>query len=917
MKAFLSSVLLLSLVFAPFLPSIPIPLGASLALAGCPDGSPTDDSLNCDTSTPDSGPDLDAGAGNDEVTVSSNLTGNVNGDSGDDTVTVTGSVSGNVNGGEGNDSLTGGAANDRLYGDAGDDALNGGSGTNTLVGGAGNDTITISENTSNSIIQGNEDSDLFIIEDGVTVSTGPGFIPSVAIHTGAGNDTVQLDGAITTSNLAGFGISGDTLTVTGDGSITTTNAAAPAILAGDATISGDITITTQGNASYAVWGTGDIDLTGDVNIDTFGNNGIGVIGNDVFIGNDVTIHTRGNDGYGVQGYSVITNEGAVTADNSYGLRQGSGDGTITNSGTVYGRLGSIFSGSGNDVVYNTGTLGNDVLLGSGNDLFSNLGGTLDGCAIGDTGDDTFVSGEDSECFNGGADTDTYDASNATGDMEIDLLTGLASGHGDDTLTSIENAIGGSGNDILTGTADNNLLDGGAGNDSLSGDDGNDTLLGDDGSDTLNGGEGDDSLEGGDGNDVLSGADGNDTLNGGDGDDALVSSMGTDIVDGGDGNDTIGITGEQVNSSLDGGSGANVFRVDAGAFGSLTVTSSSDNDTLDFSVFGLPITIDLSKQGEAQRVSNGADETEGTDDDLTITLIGVFEWLIGSSGNDTITVSDADTEILGIDGGDGDDNITNNGTAEVLDGGGGDDSITNNGFAGTIDGGDGNDTLTHQGQSLFIAGGEGNDSIVLAGAVGNDVLAGGGQDTVFVYEGARVGGSIFGGEPHSQPGDRIVFDFPAYVTPEEQDDIAEAIDDDASSGVIRVNGRIFRWFEFEDTVDNIAYDVHVVEVINDAWPLDGRLNWMHPSAPVALYCTAGGELLVYDIQDGGAGVFSLLASILGLQQGQVFSAPAAPGTVTVSLVDGQIQVVVQPDPYSNVSPYLFNLAPSVCSVSTGA
>ena len=54
---------------------------------------------------------------------------------------------------------------------------------------------------------------------------------------------------------------------------------------------------------------------------------------------------------------------------------------------------------------------------------------------------------------------------------------------------IENAVGGSGNDILTGNSANNRLDGGAGNDAITGAAGNDTLTGGAGYDTIDGGAG--------------------------------------------------------------------------------------------------------------------------------------------------------------------------------------------------------------------------------------------------------------------------------------------------------------------------------------------------------------------------------------------------------------------------------------------
>ncbi|MDP3671019.1 MAG: Ig-like domain-containing protein [Telluria sp.] len=56
---------------------------------------------------------------------------------------------------------------------------------------------------------------------------------------------------------------------------------------------------------------------------------------------------------------------------------------------------------------------------------------------------------------------------------------------------IENAVGGSGNDILTGNSSANRLEGGIGNDVLTGGSGNDILNGGSGNDTFNGGDGDD------------------------------------------------------------------------------------------------------------------------------------------------------------------------------------------------------------------------------------------------------------------------------------------------------------------------------------------------------------------------------------------------------------------------------------------
>ena len=102
--------------------------------------------------------------------------------------------------------------------------------------------------------------------------------------------------------------------------------------------------------------------------------------------------------------------------------------------------------------------------------------------------------------------DTYDLSNYTTDLAIDLNPGASSiisteqlaylgdGHyaagnvynaylfNGDARSYIDNAIGGSGNDTITGNAIANVLNGGSGNDTLIGGGGNDTIIGGAGTD---------------------------------------------------------------------------------------------------------------------------------------------------------------------------------------------------------------------------------------------------------------------------------------------------------------------------------------------------------------------------------------------------------------------------------------------------
>ena len=110
--------------------------------------------------------------------------------------------------------------------------------------------------------------------------------------------------------------------------------------------------------------------------------------------------------------------------------------------------------------------------------------------------------------------------------------------------TIENAVGGAGDDVITGNSVDNNLVGGNGNDSISGGAGADTLKGNNGVDTLFGGNGIDLLEGGNGDDVLNGGAGNDRLLGGNGADKFAfTDAGTDTI--GDfkrGTDKIDLTG---------------------------------------------------------------------------------------------------------------------------------------------------------------------------------------------------------------------------------------------------------------------------------------------------------------------------------------------------------------------------------------
>lgn len=213
----------------------------------------------------------------------------------------------------------------------------------------------------------------------------------------------------------------------------------------------------------------------------------------------------------------------------------------------------------------------------------------------------------------GGGVDTFDLSNYSSDLDIDLSPGASSAFGlaqkawlnrwdggapvyaegnvynallyqDDARSLIENATGGSGDDEIRGNAANNTLRGGAGDDMLWGEDGRDRLWGASGNDTISGGDGrdrlwgkggHDQLDGGADNDVLRGAGGHDVLIGGDGRDQLRGASGSDVLYGGVGKD-----------QLFGGRGADLFVFTPGDRGDKLRDFEVGVDRIDFSHYDL-------------------------------------------------------------------------------------------------------------------------------------------------------------------------------------------------------------------------------------------------------------------------------------------------------------------------------------------
>ena len=273
----------------------------------------------------------------------------------------------------------------------------------------------------------------------------------------------------------------------------------------------------------------------------------------------------------------------------------------------------------------------------------------------------------------GGGIDTFDFSNQTRRCKIDLQAG--EGH-KTTVTSstsssvldihlsiakgvvIENAIGGSGNDSITGNDANNRLEGGAGNDTLSGGAGNDTLYG---------GNGNDILYGDDGNDILYGGDGNDTLHGGNGDDILDGGAGKNIMYGGAGNDIY-----YVNSTKD----------------TVREYKNQGNDLVHAT-----ITYTLGANLENLQLEGSAN-INGTGNSLN-------NMIIGNAGNNTLK------------GGAGNDTLYGGAGNDILYGGTGNDILYGGTGNDTLHGGTGNDTL-YGGEGInYLYGDAGRDVFVFA------------------------------------------------------------------------------------------------------------------------------------------------------------------------------------------------------------
>jgi Ca2+-binding RTX toxin-like protein len=251
------------------------------------------------------------------------------------------------------------------------------------------------------------------------------------------------------------------------------------------------------------------------------------------------------------------------------------------------------------------------------------------------------------------------AGSTTGnDGEIDATAEtLTSAEHDDLDISIQNVVGGSGNDVIDASiaaVSAHILYGMGGNDTLTGSDGSDTLYGGWGSDILNGGKGNDLLVGGDGNDTLQGGPANDVIKGDDVNCPVATVM----------------------------AAGSSYATLCTAKTALASTTKGVN-TLDYADHMSDVTVDMTTMSTVLLGTDGS-YTSGPQ--------------VGKSSE-----YDLATNIQNLRGGSGDDTLTGDANANVIHGGAGADTIS--GFPGT-----GSPLAAAAGGSDALYGEDGDDVI---------------------------------------------------------------------------------------------------------------------------------------------------------------------------------------------------------------
>lgn len=605
---------------------------------------------------------------------------------------------------------------------------------------------------------------------------------------------------------------------------------------------GNDTLTTDSSITHSIWAFGG---AGADNLTTGSGDDLLEGGR----GSDLVTGVTGNDRYVFRGSDPLGRDEIVESDSGGGndtldfseLEAGITrlDLSVTGNQVVSSGLLTLHLGNSTAIENVTGTLFDDVIVGNSqnNFLVGNWGNDRLEGAVGDDdlsggyGSDELIGGAGIDRLDGGAGDDRYVFAGNSSLGNDTIVEGTVWSTGNDTLDfsaakfnvgvtidlsvtgsaqtaihdgaatlltltlpsgdAIENVVGTSTDDVLTGNSRSNDLAGGGGHDEINGGAGDDRLSGGAGNDTLSGGAGNDTYwyaetsfgndsltdSAGDsdtldfssftrpvtlslGNtatqtiegasqlnltsatafenllgtrfkDVLTGNSLDNLLSGGGGDDSLNGAAGNDRLVGGAGNDTFVFTGTALGNDV------------------IVEDAARDTDTLDFGNLGGNVAIELkltSPQeigagllGLALSSSTGIENVIGSAYDDVITGNSRNNVFYGGAGNDTLGDPSCGCGGASQDtlyGGDGNDTLYGYGGADQLHGGAGDDVLF---------GGDGDDSLAGDEGDDELNGELGNDTYAFAGSgLGLDTvieLSNAGSDTLDLSRLSIEGGNI--------------------------------------------------------------------------------------------------------------------------------------------------------------------------------
>ena len=628
--------------------------------------------------------------------------------------------------------------NDTVRLSLGADDLDGGTGTNTLSGSSLSTSVVVSL-TFTTAISGT------IVVDGV----GQNFSNFQLFElTNGANSFTSAGGSNSVNGLGGNDIFFITAVGTNVFEGGSSDAAGDTLNYGSISANLDVTIAAGGGVTALIGGAPSDTLTGFENV-TGGNGNDVLTGNssanviDGGNGDDVINGGGGADtligganGAGGDTLSYATAGSGVTVD--------IGNDTTSAGGTISG-FENLTGSSFGDTLIGT-AFGNVINGGGGADNIQGLDGndTINGGA----GDDTLDGGDGTDTINGDSGANTFIASSGndvmTGGTDIDTLTYTALYSGAGGLSGISGSLGGS--ITLLGLGGTHTV---SGIENITATNGGDDITGSGGANIINMADGNDTVRLSLGADDLDGGTGTNTLSGSSLSTSVVVSLtfttaisGTIVVDGvGQNfsnfqlfeltNGANSFTSAGGSNSVNGLGGNDIFFITAVGTNVFEGGSSdAAGDTLNYGSISANLDVTIAAGGGVTALIGGAPSD---------TLTG-FENVTGGNGNDVLT---GNSSANVIDGGNGDDVINGGGGADTLIGGAGGDTLSYAGFGsavevnlgldstnagGTIDGfenvtgGNGNDVLTGNSSANVIDGGAGDD--IIHASAGSDTIDGG-------------------------------------------------------------------------------------------------------------------------------------------------------------------------------------------------